>query len=110
VMILVDGLIIDRVAVSVAVSSLIMWTRVRDHRRRDSSLPRKVKVPGRIHIHLRSVQVRASSAATGCDAAAAIRPIVGAPRATKQRDCPARKAKRITTNTTGDHRRSRLER
>ena len=88
-MILVDGLIIDRVAVS----SLIMWTRVRDHRRRDSSLPRKVKVPGRIHIHLGSAQVRASSAATGCDAATAIRPIVGTPRATRQRDCPARKAK-----------------
>jgi hypothetical protein len=64
-----------------------------DNARRDSSLPRKVKVSGRIHIHLSSVQVRASSAATGCDAAAVIRPIVGAPRATRQRDCPARKAK-----------------
>ncbi len=64
-----------------------------DNARRDSSLPRKVKVPGRIHIHLGSVQVRASSAATGCDAATAIRPIVGTPRETRQRDCPARKAK-----------------
>jgi hypothetical protein len=51
------------------------------------------QVPGRIHIHLGSVQVSASSAATGCDSATAIRPIVGTPRATRQRDCPARESK-----------------
>jgi hypothetical protein len=50
---------------------------------------------GRIHIHLSSVQVRASSAAIGCKAAAAaIRAIVGTLRATKKRDCPAVKQSR----------------
>jgi hypothetical protein len=38
---------------------------------------------GRIHIHLSSVQVRASSAATGCDAAAAIRLWPGLPEPKK---------------------------
>jgi hypothetical protein len=52
--------------------------------RRALSLPRKVKVPGRIH--LSSVHVRSSSASTGWNAAAAIRAIVGTPGATRQRD------------------------
>ena len=45
----------------------------------DSSLPRKVKVPGRIRIHLRIVQVHASSAATRLQRGGAIRPISGCP-------------------------------